>query len=87
MEHTYDVEIAEYNSAGIRTVAAEIGATHMRKIAAGDMNGARAILFAMHTKDGYEIRVLDTNADPVWEEEDPSVFAETLQEYGIGEVG
>jgi hypothetical protein len=82
MEHTYEVEISGYNSSGILTVASEIGATHMRRIATGSLNGARGILFAIPCNGG-EIRVLDTNADPVWEEEDAAAFAETLVEYGI----
>lgn len=82
MAFTYDVEIADYNSAGIREIAAQIGATHMRQIAAGSLNGERGVLFALSCN-GDEIRVLDTNADPVWEEEDAAAFAGTLEEYGI----
>jgi hypothetical protein len=29
------------------------------------------------------VRVMDTNADPVWEEADPQGFAEVLEERGI----
>ena len=80
----YPIEIAEHNSAGIREIAAKAGATHMRKIASGSMGepATYATLYAMPCNEG-EIRVLDTNGDPVWEDEDATAFAETLEAYGI----
>ena len=84
----YDIEIAEFNSAGIREVAAEIGATRMRKIATGSFDTGSgevgATLYAIPDGSG-EIRVLDTNADPIFEDADPCAFAEALECYGIAE--
>lgn len=79
---TYEIEIANYNSAGIQSLAAEIGATHMRQIATGMLDSASANLFAIPTTVG-EIRVIDTNAEPVWEEDDSQAFAATLKAYGL----
>ena len=33
--------------------------------------------------DGYKGRVFSTNGDPVWEDGDSSLFAETLEEYQV----
>ena len=74
----YNIEIATFNSAGIREMAQLSGATHMRLIARGE----GATLYAMPIECG-ELQVLDTHADPVWEEDE--AFAETLEFYGIKE--
>ena len=72
----YDIEIADFNSAGIREAAAEIGATHMRNIA----TGVGATLYAIPQGSG-EILVLNTNSEPVWESDEG--FIETLEQYQI----
>ena len=72
----YDIEIAEFNSADIRHVAKEMGATHMRHIGGGyadgraDDDNAYVDFYALPHPDGWEIKVADTNGDPVWEEDE-----------------
>ena len=48
----------------------------MRQIAAHGEGDERIVMLAIPTQHG-EIRVLDTNADPIWEEQDQEVFDET----------
>lgn len=79
----YCIEIAEYPSIGIRVEARKLGITHMREVARAGEGDHRVILFALPLKEGGEIRALDTNGDPLWEEEDPAAFAEGLEEAGI----
>ena len=78
----YDIEISESSSSGIQTAAEALGVTHMREVDSGyarnvdadgestiDTTGEPDSLVTL-----YELsngtRVLQTNADPVWEEED-----------------
>lgn len=84
MSTEYPIEIAKYNSAGIRAEAKSAGITHMREVAAGrDERGNAATVFALPTREGWEVRVLDTNADPVWEEADRADFLAATAGYGI----
>lgn len=89
----YNIEIAEFNSSNIRHVAEIAGVTHMREVASGyargvDENGEATIdntgkPDAMVTL--YELSngvlVINTNGDPVWEEEDG--FRELAESAGI----
>lgn len=78
----YPIEIAEYNSALIRAEAIAAGITHMREI---DRVRSRGVLYRLLALPhcGGEIRVLDTNGDPIWEEQNLAAFAEQLAEIGI----
>ena len=87
MNDTYNIEIANFNSAGIRAEAARNGITHMRHIGsgyAGDENAdSRIDFYALpHPKYG-EFRVADTNGDPIWEEADAQAFADLAEECGV----
>lgn len=85
----YPIEIAEYNSAGIRAEAAAYGATHMREIGRGHSDGdddnpnSRVIFFELAVRDGLTVRVADTNGDPVWEEDDGATFSRLAEECGV----
>lgn len=81
---TYDIAIADFNSAGIRAVARELGITHMRLLGISGEGDHRVGFYALpHPRRGWEIRVANTNGDPVWEEEDAQEFAELAEECGI----
>lgn len=79
---TYPIEIAEFNSSNIRHMAEIAGVTHMREVASGYARGVdedgEATIDNTGTPDAmvtlYElsngVRVLNTNGDPVWDEED-----------------
>lgn len=85
--YTYDIEISEYNSAGIKGEAAAHGITHMRWIASGYFwDGiAKGTLFALPVEGG-ESRVLDIAEGPVWEDaENASEWCDTLRQYGLGD--
>lgn len=87
---TYDINISEFNSAGIRNEAQQNGITHMREIGGGQYEGCEGAdayvgFYAMPDPNfpGAEVRVANTNGDPVWEEADPAVFAELAQACGV----
>ena len=42
-------------------------------------------VYSFCDRDGYTYRVADTNATPVWEEQDPAVFAELLRSVGFAD--
>ncbi|MVN88308.1 hypothetical protein GO986_16300 [Deinococcus sp. HMF7620] len=85
---TYSIEIADFNSSNIRQIAEQVGVTHMREIGSGyargiDENGEATIDNTGNSEaqiTAYEFsngtRVINTNGDPVWEDEDAEVFAE-----------
>lgn len=75
----YEIEIAEFNSAGIRAEAAKHGITHMRYLGGNNEIG----IYALPLQNGAEIRVANTNGDPVWEEADTQEFAKLLEEIGF----
>ena len=81
----YDIEIALFNSADIQRNAVQLGATHMRFLDRGysDDNPSNpnslVTFFAIPDREGHEWRVANTNGDPVWEEQDPTVFAELVE--------
>lgn len=87
---TYDIEIAEFNSAGIRAEAARHKmATHMRMIGGGYASGHEGQadyyvgFYAIPDRLGREVRVANTNGDPVWEETDPQAFADLAESCGV----
>ena len=80
------VHVADVNSIGIAAAARSAGCEYIDLIGVYDhpdhpgSNDWRIRLYAFNG-----IRVADTNADPVWEEEDYQVFADLLAEYGVEE--
>lgn len=88
MSTIYDIEIANFNSAGIRAEAARSGVTHMRHLGSGYAGGsddadARVDFYALNHPKFGEFRVADTNGDPVWEECDAQAFADLAEECGV----
>jgi len=87
----YDIEIAEFNSAGIQALAAQCGITHMRRLTGGYVEGYEwqpdfwVGFYALPhpRRKGWEFRVGDTDAGPVWEEADPQEFAELARLCGV----
>ena len=85
----YDIEIAEFNSSGIRAEAKKAGITHMRKIGGGFVEGHEneadwyvGFYAIPHPKYG-DFRVANTNGDPVWEENDAQAFADLAEQCGV----
>lgn len=85
----YEIEIAEFNSAGIQSEAAKNGITHMHFIGGGYADGHDGEadwyvgFYALpHPKYG-DFRVANTNADPVWEEADGQAFADLAESCGV----
>ena len=85
----YNIEIAEFNSAGIKAEAKALGITHMREIGGGYVEGHEGEadwyvgFYALPHPKGWEFRVANTNADPVWEEADEQAFAELAESCGV----
>lgn len=85
----YDIPIDEFNSAGIRAVAAKLQTTHMRKIGGGYLAGHEGQadyfvgFYALPEVDGTEVWVANTNGDPVWEFDDPQAFADLAEACGV----
>lgn len=91
----YPISIADFNSSSIRSSAAQAGVTHMRELGTGyargvDENGdatidntgsSEAAVTAYEFSDGT--RVINTNGDPVWEDEDAQGFADLAESADI----
>jgi len=73
----YPIKIAEYNSSEIRGEAKRLGILHMREIGSWGEGDDRIILLGLPFG-GRELRVIDTNGSPVWEEGNESEFREFL---------
>lgn len=71
------IEVSTINSAGIQAFANESGATYAEVIATGD----QATLYAVMLPGGRTVCVLNTNAEPVWEDSDS--FASDCAYYGF----
>lgn len=83
-EQDYPVDLADESTRVGLGIKSEPGASRARVLGQGDHDGARATLYALPTADGYEVRVLDTNGNPVWEEAVAAdEWLETLEFYGI----
>lgn len=89
MSNTYEIEIAEFNSSGIRAEAKKQGITHMHKIGGGFVAGHEneadwyvGFYSLPHPKYG-DFRVANTNGDPVWEEDDAQAFADLAEQCGV----
>ena len=97
MSKTYDIEIADFNSAGIRAEAKRIGITHMRFIGSGRPDhhpnvcdaDATVCVYALPDPQypGLEILVADTNADPIWRDCDESDWHELMESVGLTDEG
>jgi len=80
------ISVEDLNSSGIVSVCRESGITRIEKLGRfehPDHPGSdwAITIYNLDTASGG--RVAETNGDPVWEEADPSAFAELLAIYGI----
>ena len=90
MDYQYGIAIEDCNSAGIKHLARQLGVTHMRRIGFGYSGGRTGkwdygvgFYAILDPRTNYEIRVANTNADPIWEEDDEGGFAELAEECGV----
>jgi len=72
------MRVEDVNSRGIEIECEKLGLTEIELLAADGVGDDRIRVFQVGP-----VRVLDTNADPVWEEDDIEGFAEVLEERGI----
>ena len=73
------ISIENLNSAGIVAEARKAGISTVTKLGTNGKTGdAKVTIYRLG-----DVRVADTNGDPVWEESDPSSFAELLESEGI----
>jgi len=73
------INIENLNSAGIVAEARKAGISTVTKLGDNGKSGdAKVTIYRLG-----DVRVADTNGDPVWEESDPSSFAELLESEGI----
>jgi len=73
------INIENLNSAGIVAEARKAGISTVTKLGDNGKSGdARVTIYKLG-----DVRVADTNGDPVWEESDSATFAELLESEGI----
>jgi len=73
------LNIDDINSAGITAEARKAGIATITKLGDnGKSDDARVTIYQLG-----DVRVADTNGDPVWEEQDGVAFAELLESEGI----
>ena len=73
------INIENLNSAGIVAEARKAGISTVTKLGTNGKTGdARVTIYQLG-----DVRVADTNGDPVWEESDSATFAELLESEGI----
>jgi hypothetical protein len=73
------INIEDINSIGIAVEARSAGITTVTKLGDNGKTGdARVTIYQLG-----DVRVADTNGDPVWEEADHAAFAELLDTEGI----
>lgn len=71
--------VSDINSAGIRAQARKDNISTVTELADNGKTGdARVTVYRFG-----DVRVADTNGDPVWEESDPAAFAELMESEGI----
>jgi len=70
-----EISIDDINSAGIAREARKAGITTATKLGDNGKSGDRRVTIYQLG----EVRVADTNGDPIWEEQDHSAFAELLE--------
>jgi hypothetical protein len=74
-----EISIEDINSGGIAYEARKAGITTVTKLGDnGKMGDARVTVYRLG-----DVRVANTNGDPVWEEQDHAAFAELLETEGI----
>ena len=74
-----EISIADINSIGIAVEARKAGITTVTKLGDNGKSGdARVTVYQLG-----DVRVADTNGDPIWEESDLAAFAELLESEGI----
>ena len=77
--HIENISTENINSIGIAVEARKAGITAIIKLGDNGKNGdARVTVYQLG-----DVRVADTNGDPVWEESDHAVFAELIESEGI----
>ena len=67
------MKVEDVNSRGIEIECEKMGLTEIELLATDGVGDNRIRVFQVGP-----VRVMDTNADPVWEEDDPQGFAEVL---------
>ena len=77
------LRIEDINSTYIQAEAKRLGIEYARLIAEGGEGENHITVWRLTTPDGFAFRVANTNGEPVWEEQDPAVFAELLESVGI----
>ena len=77
------IHISKINSAGIVYEASEAGLSTVDFIGEFHHPGHPAGDWSIRLYEVNGVRVIDTNADPMWEEDDPAAFAALLEEYGV----
>ena len=74
-----EISIADINSGGIAREARKAGITTATQLGDNGKSGdARVTVYQLG-----DLRVANTNGDPVWEESDHAAFAELLETEGI----
>ena len=74
-----EISIADISSGGIARAARKAGIATATKLGDNGKNGdARVTVYQLG-----DVRVADTNGDPIWEEQDHAAFAELLETEGI----
>ena len=79
------IKIENINSAGIQAQAKINGiteVTHLGTFDHPDHPGSND--WQIRVFDFGGVKVADTNADPVWEESDPTAWADMMEEYQTG---
>ena len=79
----YPTSIEDINSSYIKLELAPLGITHLRFLAEGGEGENHVSVWAFAGSDGIESRVINTNAEPIWEEGDPEDFADLIADLGI----
>ncbi len=73
------INVEDINSIGIAVEARKAGISTVTKLGdKGKSGDARVTVYQLG-----DVRVADTNGDPVWEESDHATFAELLESEGI----
>ena len=73
------INIDNINSAGIRAEARKAGISTVTKLGDNGKTGdAKVTIYQLG-----DVRVADTNGDPIWEESDSATFADMLESEGI----
>lgn len=77
------IHISKIDSAGIVSEAKAAGCETVTLLGTYDHPDHPAGAWSIRLYEVNGVRVIDTNGDPIWEEDDPYLFARELEEYGI----